>query len=247
MFRGRDPLFDNWTSGDASVVIDRARRSRTQYTIVSPLLSLVPRGEADAFAGNEQAATVVTETEGLLQWVVVNPLQPDTFDQADHMLGLAKCVGIKWHPEEHRYPITEHGRILFEHAAKHCALVLTHSGEAYSKPEDFIPFANDFPDVKLILAHIGCTDDEYPAHQVRGIQMSKHDNVYADTSSARSMISGIIEYAVKEVGPERILFGTDTPLYHAPCQRARIDEAEISDEAKRLILRANAAALLGLE
>jgi predicted TIM-barrel fold metal-dependent hydrolase len=42
------------------------------------------------------------------------------------------------------------------------------------------------------------------------------------------------------MGPERILFGTDTPLYFSPMQRARVDNAEISDGAKRMILRENA-------
>jgi predicted TIM-barrel fold metal-dependent hydrolase len=49
-----------------------------------------------------------------------------------------------------------------------------------------------------------------------------------------------VEYAVKEVGAERLLFGSDTPLYHVAMQRSRIDAAEISDKAKLLILRENA-------
>ncbi len=56
---------------------------------------------------------------------------------------------------------------------------------------------------------------------------------------------GQIEWAVKEVGAEKVLFGTDTPLYFSPMQRARIDNAEISDEEKILILRNNAIILLG--
>ena len=51
MIRGRDPMLDDWPSGDGNVVVRRARAANTQWTIVSPLLSLVPRGEADAYAG----------------------------------------------------------------------------------------------------------------------------------------------------------------------------------------------------
>lgn len=39
---------------------------------------------------------------------------------------------------------------------------------------------------------------------------------------------------------DRLLLGTDTPLYHAGMQRARIETAEIPDDAKRLILHENA-------
>ncbi len=58
---------------------------------------------------------------------------------------------------------------------------------------------------------------------------------------------GLIEWAADEVGPERILFGTDTPVYDVAMQRARINNAEISDQAKRLILRENALKLFDLD
>ncbi len=75
--------------------------------------------------------------------------------------------------------------------------------------------------------------------QVRAIQRSARHNIYVDTSSTSSLYSGLIEWAVQEVGAERILLGTDSPLYSAAMQRARIDSADI----KPLILRDNAARL----
>ena len=61
-----------------------------------------------------------------------------------------------------------------------------------------------------------------------------------------SITPRLIEWAVREVGADRILFGTDTPLYAASMQRARIDLADIDDTVKRRILRENAQALLPL-
>jgi len=52
---------------------------------------------------------------------------------------------------------------------------------------------------------------------------------------------------VSEVGSDRIVFGTDTPLYFAPMQRARIDYAAISDADRANILRNTAADILNLE
>ena len=243
---GRSVLIARFMGGDADVIVARARLANTALSIVSPLKALMPRFKADAAAGNEEAASVVPELDELRQWVVVHPLQPRTYDQADQMLLTPKCVGIKIHPEEHGYPIKEHGRAIFEFAAHHEAVVLTHSGEANSMPEDFVPFADDFPQVKLIVAHLGCTCDEEPDHQVRAIQSSRHGNVYVDTSSSNSIKPRLIEWAVAEVGPQRLLYGTDTPLYWAPMQRVRIDTAEIGDDAKRMILRENAMQLLNL-
>ncbi len=89
----------------------------------------------------------------------------------------------------------------------------------------------------LVINGIGVT------HQIRAIQQCQHGNVYADTSSVNSIVPGLIEWAVDEIGVERILFGTDTPLYHAAMQRARVVHAELSDADKRLILRENALRL----
>lgn len=239
-------LANEFPSGDAATVVKRARGAKTEFTIVSPYLGLFPRGGPDTPAGNEEAQQVVTKTEGLLQWVIVNPRQPQTYEQTREMLQNPKCVGIKIHPEEHVYPIKEHGRTIFEFAAEFKALVLAHSGDVHSMPMDFVPFANDFPEVSLIVAHLGNGGRGVgdPSLQVRAIQASHHGNVYTDTSSARSILPRLIEWAVGEVGAEKILYGTDTPIYFAASQRARIDQAEISDATKRVILRDNATRLL---
>ena len=57
--------------------------------------------------------SAVVTIEGLADGAVLHPLQPQTFDQARRMLQRPKCVGIKIHPEEHCYPIVEHGRAIF--------------------------------------------------------------------------------------------------------------------------------------
>ena len=239
-------LADSFASGDAHTVVARARDANTCLTIVSPLLALVPRGHGQVVAGNEEASQVVAATEDLRQWAVVSPLEPRSFEQAAEVLQLPQCAGIKIHPEEHQYPIIEHGRALFEFAAEHRAIVSTHSGEENSLPSDYVPLANDFPEVMLILAHLGCGWDEDPTHQVRAVQASIHGNVFIDTSSAKSLSPKLIEWAVKEIGAERLLHGTDTPLHCAAMHRARIDHADLSLHKKQLILRDNAVRLFGL-
>jgi len=240
---------DNWElanrfmSSGPDVVVERARMANTCLTIVSPFRALMPRLHGDPVGGNEEAERVVTEYPELRQWVVIDPLCPETYIQAERILQQPTCAGIKIHPEEHGYPIKEHGRTIFQFAAKHQAIMLTHTGGENSLPEEFVPFADDFPEVRLILAHIGCTIDNDLGHQVRAVQQSKHGNMFADTSSAQSILPGLIEWAVKEIGPERILYGSDTPVYFAPMHRTRINQAEIDDADKKRILRDNAVTL----
>jgi predicted TIM-barrel fold metal-dependent hydrolase len=244
--RGKADLVNDFMTGDAALVVRRARQANTRLTVVSPLQALLPRRGGDPVAGNEDAFRVVARTEGLLQWVVVDPTRPRTYEQATEMLRSPRCVGIKIHPEEHGYPIVEHGRALFEFAAGHRAVVLAHSSEQNSLAADYVTFANSYPEVRLILAHLGCGHDGDLGHQVRAIQQSRHGNVFTDTSSAKSITPNLIEWAVREVGADRILYGTDTPLYFAPMQRARIDHADLAEADRRRILHDNAVSLLGL-
>jgi len=243
----KNDLVRRFRSGSLEAIVERGRLTNTAITVVSPLTALMPRGDNDAVLGNEEAAEQIARYPTIRFWVVIDPRKPQTFEQAQRILQMPECVGIKIHPEEHVYPITLHGRNIFRFAAEQGAVVLTHSGEENSLPEDFVPFLNEMPEARLILAHLGCGYDGDPSHQVRAIQSSKHDNIFVDTSSVQSTMPGLIEWAVAEIGAGKLLYGTDTPLYSAAMQRARIDTAEISETQKSLILRENALRLLPLE
>ncbi len=245
--RGWNALTDRLCSATALVIAKRARLAHIRWTMVSSFRALLPRGKGDVMGGNREAARAVSSAQGLLFWAVLDPRNADNRAQVAELLSHPKCVGIKIHPEEHVYPIKKQGKAIFEFAAERRAIVLTHSGEKNSMPEDFVKWANAFPEVRLILGHLGCGWDADPGHQVRAIQRSKHGNMFVDTSSASSIIPGLIERAVKEIGSERILFGTDSSCYFAPMQRARIDFAEISHREKCQILFQNAERLFNFK
>jgi len=241
------PLLKEFMSASAAAVVERNLLAGVHWTIASPIQALVPRGGADPVGGNDHAFRTVAKTAGMKQYVVVDPLKPKTYEQAKLMLKAPHCVGIKMHPEEHQYPITKHGRELFQFAAEHAKVLLFHSGCQNSEPGDYVKLADEYRDITVILAHLGNGHDDDPSHQVRAIQASKHGNLYVDTSSARNIMPGLIEWAVKEIGAGQIVFGTDTPLYYSPMQRARINHAQISYEDKKKILWENSARIFGLE
>lgn len=180
--------------------------------------------------------------------MIVNPLQPRTFEQARVMLKAPWCAGIKIHPEEHGYRIADQGDRLFSFFTEVNAPVMTHSGCPNSLPTDFVPFANRYPGVRLLLAHLGngAGDRMRADLQVRAVQAARHGNLWIDTSSSRSILPGLVEWAVGEIGADRLLFGSDTPLYHVAVQRARIEYADLPAAAKRLILRENALKFFNL-
>jgi uncharacterized protein len=71
-----------------------------------------------------------------------------------------------------------------------------------------------------------------------------HRNVLADLAGG-DPVAGITEMAVRELGPERVVYGSDAPGRSFASQLAKVLGAEIPEEAKAGILAANAKRLLG--
>lgn len=184
---------------------------------------------------NEYLAGLTEQLDHLYQWVVVEPRDERTFEQARLMLQSPKCVGIKLHPLSHRYELEAFGNELFSFASEQKAIVQIHA--TVDDADHILPFADQYPDVTFIMAHLG------GRAYVDAIEFAKHGNVFVDTSGINSSRNAVVEYAVERVGSRHILFGTDT--YAAGFQRGRIDYALISDEDKVNILRDNALRLFG--
>ncbi len=136
---------------------------------------------------------------------------------------------------------------LMEAARKHRLLVLQHAwsmtkiGERafHTDPEDVATLARRFPDVRIIMAHL--TGDG-----VRGVLAVKDClNVVVDTSGAAPE-SGIVEYAVEQLGADRIVYGSDVPIRDFGVAIARITGSRLDAATQKKILYDNAARLLGL-
>ena len=241
--RGNRCLSDHMMSGDIEVVRRRAQAADICLTVISALHAFMPY-KGDVLRGNEDACEAAEQYSDIRFWAVLDPKIKETYKQVESFLNHPRCKGIKIHPTEHSYEIRNYGDEIFSFASSNKTIIITHSGCQGSYPEDFIPFFNHYQNVSLILAHLGNSVDNNLTRQVCALKRADKGNVYIDTSSAKSINSGLIEWAVSEIGSERILFGTDTPSYFAASQKARIEYAEIDDEAKQAILFKNSAQLL---
>ena len=168
----------------------------------------------------------------LYQWVVIDPRIEATLKQAREILNTDKCVGIKLHPPFHKYSILDYGDSVFSLAAEFGTRVLIHPE---SKATHILPFADKYPDVSFIMAHLSGDEDDH----VSAIARAKHHNIYTDVATVSSIKNRCLEYAVSRIGSDRILFGTDAP----GSIRGRIEYALISDSDKINILRNNALGL----
>jgi predicted TIM-barrel fold metal-dependent hydrolase len=108
-----------------------------------------------------------------------------------------------------------------------------------SNPSDIRHLALRYPEATLVMLHLnGCG--------VRGVQdIADLPNVWVDTSGSQPD-AGFVEYAVEQLGAERILFGSDMPIRDYGTQLAKVTGANISSAAKTQILGENARRLLQL-
>jgi len=84
-------------------------------------------------------------------------------------------------------------------------------------------------------------DDSSEVKGLRAIRSS--GNILAETSGF-DPTAGFLEMAVRELGPERIVFGSHFPSRSLGTELGKIFGARISDDARRQILGGNLRRLL---
>lgn len=183
------------------------------------------------FEENERLFQMSQKDKSLFQWVVIDPRQPKLYQQTEELLKSPKALGIKIHSVCHEYPILDYADELFAFADEHNATLLMHPDNILG----MVQFADKYPNMKLIIAHLGSVE------HVDAIRTAKHGNILTDTSGGASSENNIIEYAIEQIGSDKILFGTDT--YSCAFQKGRILLSGISEEDKRKLLYENALRL----
>ncbi len=106
-----------------------------------------------------------------------------------------------------------------------------------STPLDLIELAKRHPTAKLICGHTGGNWEL----GLRAIRASA--NIVADLGGS-DPTTGFVEMAVRELGAERVVFGSDAGGRSFASQIAKVQGADVPEAAKRLIFRDNLRRLL---
>jgi uncharacterized protein len=122
----------------------------------------------------------------------------------------------------------------------HCGRFKDGSPKSNSSFVHGINIAKKFPQIKVVLAHMGGNDTSVVK---KAIAASKEiPNVYFDTSGISTPYR--VEFAVKEIGSKRILFGSDFPWCSLKGMYYGVYDALISKKDKELIFNKNFRNLL---
>jgi len=171
----------------------------------------------------------------------VNPWRASARDE------LLRCLdrgarGVKLHPVRDSYSLAEARLVdpIFAACAERRVPILCHGLCEWSNtPWQFAEMARRFPEVTLIMAHGGHLWLREDALEVVG----RHANLYVESSL---MYSGYIRRYVEEIGPERVLMGTDSPVEEFEVEMRKIEMAVEDKGHRELVMGGNIARILGL-
>lgn len=195
--------------------------------------------------GNQAVYDMIARHPGFVfGYVYVNPNLPETPAMLEDGLARPGVVGIKlWISCRDSAGRLDPVYPVLELAAARQTPVLIHAfyrtggnlpGEL--SPTDIAHLAARFPAARIVMAHLG-------GQWRQGVAaVQPYRNVWSDISGSRAYL-GSVEYAVRLLGVERVLFGSDAYIRNFTVMLAKVAAAELSAAEKQRIVWDNSAEL----
>ena len=208
---------------------------------------------------NEEIADAArANPDVLIPFASVDPGRSDAVERTRRLIDEHEVKGFKFHPNlQEFFPNDRSAYPVYEVIAEARLPTLFHTGHSgigtglpgggglrlkYSNPLCLDDVAADFPELPIVLAH-----PSFP-WQDEAISICLHkENVWIDLSgwSPKYFPPQLVQYANTQLR-EKVLFGSDFPLITPERWLADFESAPFRDEVRPLILKENAARLLGL-
>ncbi len=167
----------------------------------------------------EVAEHVAKAPDRLLFFAAIDPLSPTYWEELEQCHQELGAVGVKMAPlYQNVHPQDSRCYEIYRYCVKYGLPILFHTGTSfvsgtpldYSRPVHFDAVAVDFPDLTMILAHLG-----HPWEGETIAVIRRHANVYADLSALYyrpwqfyNSMRLLVEYKTDA----KVLFGSDYPF-----------------------------------
>jgi predicted TIM-barrel fold metal-dependent hydrolase len=102
--------------------------------------------------------------------------------------------------------------------------------------------AEEYPDVAFIIPHLGSFADDWRAQLALIDHLSRHPNIYTDTSGVRRF--DLLEQTARRAGAKKILFGSDGPWLHPGVELAKVRALGLTPDEERMVMGGNLLRLI---
>lgn len=174
----------------------------------------------------------------------LHPGVEDIAAEVDNIIALG-LRGVKLHPDFQRFCIDDEAALpLYEQIAGRLPL-LVHMGDCryeWSQPKRLARVLDMFPKLDCIAAHFG----GYTAWD-EALDCLLERRCWADTSSTLGMVKGDYDYVrmlVSRWGTDRLLFGSDFPMWDHAEELERFGKLGITGDALEAVMGGNALSLM---
>jgi predicted TIM-barrel fold metal-dependent hydrolase len=226
-------------------VLKRMEDSGIDRAVVSPFTP----PDLDLRRANHAVAGAIVADRRLIGFARIDPRLGEASLRELEICRREGLRGVKVDPFEQAFQINSNLVFDFFKACVAARLpVLVEAGfPVLSTPIQIGDLAERLPDLVLLIGHGG----QLAMHGL-GIfdclnAVQSNANVYVESSGIpETGTESLIERAVLEASPERVVFGTNMPINHPQMEIERIRVAAIPETARQQILGSNMARILGL-
>ena len=195
---------------------------------------------------NNFIAQAVADSEG--RFTGLGTLHPDSEDmEADvnEIIALG-LKGVKLHPDIQRVRLDDERMHKMYELCEGQLPMLIHTGDYrydYSNPNRMMPILDKYPNLTVIGAHFGGWSIWENATEI----FCKYENFLVDCSSSLyAMTPEKAKELIMAYGTDRVLFGTDYPLWTPESEIERFMQVDLTDRQREDILYNNAAKLFSI-
>lgn len=225
--------------GKISTLLEQGDKAGVEHYIVQSVAT-TPKQVSSI---NHFIAQAVADSNG--RFTGLGTLHPDSDDMArdvEEIISLG-LKGVKLHPDIQKVRIDDERMLGIYDLCRGRLPILIHTGDYrydFSNPNRMLPVLEKYPDLTVIGAHFGGWSIWEEATQ----KLCKYRNFYVDCSSSLYAISPEkAKELIMAYGVERVLFGTDYPLWEIQDEIDRFMKIDLTDEQREDIFFNNAVRL----
>lgn len=158
--------------------------------------------------------------------------------------------GFKLHPDTQKVDMDDPRLMEFYEIIAGRVPLVVHTGDyryGYSRPERLVKIMKTFPDLVVDAAHLGGWSIFDIGYDVLHGELSSLDNLYVDSSSSFGLIGRRhMRELVRMWGAERVMFGTDYPMWDPSSEVNDMLGCGLSDDELEKVLWKNAERFSGV-